>query len=496
MSVVQELNESVTLDDKLQLRKLLQQKAELLAQNPLKYYKPQPKQDAFHRAGDVKHRAVFAGNRFGKSLMGVNEDGAWLQGERPWYPIGDPDRYKGIPQHPVKLLCITTDWDLVDSIFTSQRGEGGKLWKALPRGFVKAVRRNHSGSIDMVECINNSVMRFDTVKSFLTNPQGAESTDWDGVHIDEPCCEDHYKAVSRGLIDRGGKDWFTLTPKREPWIYDKFHARSDEGEMLESSNKNNHWSIRGSTYENKYLSKAEIDDFNDSLSDDERTCMIEGIPLELSGMIYKEFSYSKHVYKVVPTGWEDLHLPPKDWPVWVLIDPHPQTPSMVLMCAVDPHQRIWYFDEIFQKLMIIDLADEILKKTKRFNRVKYVCDPLAFIKHPVTGAQSMAEDFYRKGVPVLQSVKDLQGGIMRVKQELKKPDRLWFSMRLRETMYEFGHYVWDERENKPKDKDDHAMECLYRSLMENPRYYNTVEKKAPVGDLEIKVTQEMLFKVV
>jgi hypothetical protein len=99
-------------------------------------------------------------------------------------------------------------------------------------------------------------------------------------------------------------------------------------------------------------------------------------------------------------------------------------------------------------------------------------------------------------VPVLQSVKDLQGGIMRVKQELKKPDRLWFSMRLRETMYEFGHYVWDERENKPKDKDDHAMECLYRSLMENPRYYNTVEKKAPVGDLEIKVTQEMLFKVV
>lgn len=491
---VQQLNES-GFADKVLLRKLLRTKAELVANCPLKYYKPHEKQDAFHRAGTYKHRAVFAGNRFGKSQLGISEDAAWLTGERSWYPVGDPDRTKGIPQHPVKLLCITTDWDLVDSIFTSQRGDSGKLWKVLPRGFVKGVRRNHSGSIDTVECVNGALMRFDTVKSFSTNPQGSESSDWDAIHIDEPCNEDHYKAVSRGLIDRGGKDWFTLTAIREPWIYDKFHARGEEGEMLEGSNLGNHWSIRGRTYDNPYLSPSEIKDFEDSLSDDEKTCRIEGLPLELSGLVYKEFIYSKHVYKRCPDNWEDLHLPPSDWPVWVLIDPHPQTPSMVLFCAADPHGRLWYFDEIFQKLMISDLADEILTRTKRFKRVRYVCDPLAFIKHPVTGAQSMAEDFYRKGIPILQAVKDLQGGIIMVKQELKKPDRLWFNMRLRETMYEFGHYVWDEKENKPRDKDDHAMECLYRSLMERPRWFST-ERKAPVPDLEIHVTQDMLLNIV
>jgi hypothetical protein len=169
---------------------------------------------------------------------------------------------------------------------------------------------------------------------------------------------------------------------------------------------------------------------------------------------------------------------------------------MVLFAAVGPGQRIFFFDEIFQKAMIIDLCDAILSRTSRFLRVKYICDPLAFIKHPVTGAQSMAEDFYRKKVMILQAIKDLQGGIIRVKQELKTLDRLWFNRNLRETMFEFTHYVWDDKENKPRDKDDHAMECLYRILLENPRYYDPKVKKAPVPDMEIRVTQDMLFKVV
>ena len=83
---------------------------------------------------------------------------------------------------------------------------------------------------------------------------------------------------------------------------------------------------------------------------------------------------------------------------------------------------------------------------------------------------------------------------MLVKQELKKEDRLWFSMRLRETLFEFTQYVWDERENKPRDKDDHAMVCLYRALYERPRWFS-MEKRSPVPDLEIRLKMEDLFKV-
>jgi hypothetical protein len=38
---------------------------------------------------------------------------------------------------------------------------------------------------------------------------GSESSDWDFLHIDEPCPRDMYVANARGLIDRGGSDWFT-----------------------------------------------------------------------------------------------------------------------------------------------------------------------------------------------------------------------------------------------------------------------------------------------
>jgi hypothetical protein len=488
---------SLTLDEKLRLKELLLQKAELVKENPLKYYAPHLKQSLFHSQGEVKHRAVFAGNRFGKSQMGVSEDGAFLVGERAWLPSGDPARIAGIPQRPVKLLVITTDWDKVDEIFTSERGEGGKLWRCLPRGIVKSKKRNHSGAIETMELTNGSLIRFDTVKSYEVNPQGSESSDWDAIHIDEPCSQDQYKAVSRGLMDRGGKDWFTLTPLKEPWIYDMFFSReNDDIKSLDTGlSHGNFWAIRGTTYDNPYLDPEDIKDYEDSLSEDEKTCRLHGIPLELSGMIYREFSYSRHVYKECPKDWKDLNLPPVNWPTIVSIDPHPQTPSMVLFSAIGPGETVYFYDELFERVTVEELAYNILSRTKDRHNVKFICDPWVFSEHALTG-QCVARDLARLGVPVRKASKDLQGGILRVKQELKKENRLAFSCRLRETLYEFAHYVWAERENKPRDKDDHAMECLYRVLQENPRFFlPKYDRNMLIPELTMTVTPDTLLSL-
>jgi len=141
---------------------------------------PHPGQDAFHRAGGRKYRMVRCGNRYGKSTMGAAEDVAWLKGERVWLPKNDPARYIGIPQRPVKGLVITTDWDKVDEIWTSERGDQpGKIWRFLAKGEVKSKKRNHSGAIEQIELNNGSVLRFDTVESFKKNPMASESSDWD-----------------------------------------------------------------------------------------------------------------------------------------------------------------------------------------------------------------------------------------------------------------------------------------------------------------------------
>src|SRR5881394_3356228 len=171
------------VDQDIELALLRRRKADLLKQrvasirnDGLPFYNPHPKQDAFHRS-TAKRRAIFAGNRFGKSQAGCAEDCAWLRCERPWYPKDDPARTSGIPQHANKGLVIVANWDKVDEVFTSNRGAEGKLWKFLPRdGFIKRTTRNHEGKICIVECANGSTLRFATVRSWLNDPQSIEST--------------------------------------------------------------------------------------------------------------------------------------------------------------------------------------------------------------------------------------------------------------------------------------------------------------------------------
>jgi hypothetical protein len=45
---------------KQQLKQALLTKLEVMQDDPLRFYRPHDKQDAFHRAGDYKHRAEFA----------------------------------------------------------------------------------------------------------------------------------------------------------------------------------------------------------------------------------------------------------------------------------------------------------------------------------------------------------------------------------------------------------------------------------------------------
>lgn len=460
---------------KRELLAALEAKVALRRRDPLRYYCPHHKQDLFHRAGTYKYRGLFAGNRFGKSHCGAAEDVAWCRGERSWYPVGHLARKAGIPNHPVKLLVITTDWDKVKEIWT---GPEGKIWKYMSEKEISGCKttRNHSGAIDNIRWENGSLISFDTVRSFSSNPQGSESSDWDAIHGDEPFPYDMWIAVSRGLMDRGGKAWFTLTAIKEPWIFDFFFGRDQLDAMIGglSNDLDKKWCIRGLTTDNTFLTPEDIEDYKKTLSEDEIECRLNGIPLEFSGIVYKEFEPSKHVYREVPRGWEAADKPPVDWPVWVMIDPHPQTANAVLFltCSpVAPWNTIYYFDEIFEKCMADEMAAKILARVARFkNTVKFRADAWIFPTHENTG-QCMARDLRKLGLPVQPASKRKEQGIIRARQDLKADKRLMFGSHLRRTIWEFGHFVWDERENKPKDKDDHMMENFYRSLQENPRYY-------------------------
>jgi hypothetical protein len=473
---VDEVERHLLLQRKLDLeRKRLQ----LIKDFGLAFYVPYPKQDSFHKA-DKKLRMYRAGNRSGKSTMGCAEDCAWLLGHRPWYKVGDPARTVGIPQRPVKLLVITTDWDKVDEIFTSQKGEGGKLWRMLPKGFVKSTRRNHSGAIETIECENGSILRFDTTESFKKNPQGSESSDWDGIHIDEPCSIEQWKASSRGLIDRNGRGWFTLTPLTEFWINDLFFP----GEYNQRKQRDDVWAESGSTTDNPHLSREAIQAFMSELTEDEIQCRLHGVPLELSGLVYKQFRYAKHVLQKVPFGWAAYHRPPKNYIINVRIDPHPQTPHAVLFEAVSPERYRFFFHEIFKHCTIEELCRDINDVTAGYYVNSVKIDPIAKTPDPISGG-SMLTEFWKYNILAQEASKAKAFGVLNTQQVLlSNPQSLFVSPELRRFLFEIHRYCYD-KENKPIDKDDHMMENMYRMLLDEAIWFDPDTSSSPISERPI-----------
>lgn len=484
---------------------LLRRQLDLRRDNGLLFYRPHPKQDAFHSAGRFVRRMVRAGNRFGKSQMGAAEDVAWALGERIWYPEGDPRRFEGIPRRGIKLLIITTDWDLSESVFTREQEPKGKLFQLLPKDKIINTRKNHSGKIDTIEVQGRwgqSVIKLETVQSFKTNPMGVESLDWDAIHVDEPCPQAMWKGAARGLVDRDGSAWFTLTPLREPWINDMFFPEGAEG-MTENggsifgpSGTPELWSVTGAMDDNPYLTPEAIHRYAMDLTEEERECRIRGLPMHLAGLVYKEFDRAKHVMQELPDGWLAYNQPPRNWPKYFYIDPHPQTPHAVLFITVDPVGRWYVYDEFFRWVPASDLARMIKARlaghwVPRFGR----CDPAAWQLDPVTRTQGIAQTIMENGVLIEKAVKDLESGIPKAREVLAKRPILVSPTCVR-FLWEIGRYSWDdkngEQRNKPVDKDDHMMENFYRACLDEPQWCErTDDRTSVVEDMEISTYQDL-----
>lgn len=472
--------------DQTRLFQLVQQRRKLQSENGLAFYKPHEKQVKFHASADFKYRYVRTGNRWGKSQCGAAEDVSWCLGERVFFPEGDPRRYVGIPKRPVKGVVFVYDWGKADEIFTNQN-EGaskGKIFQFLPKKDFVGVDKDSKGEICTIYIKSKwggiSSLHFDTVKSFMQNPMAHESSNWDFIHVDEPCPRDMWVAASRGLMDSGGKAWFLCTPLDQMWINDFFvpsrriAVDKDHG----SSFIDKRWVMIGSSSDNPYVSDEDRKDFADTLSKEEAECRLHGIPTALAGTVYKEFRPEEHCWNesTPPQGWKDMCTPPKNYTIRYAIDPHPKTPHAVLFAATAPTGEVFFYNEVFKACLISDLADSILEVTGDNHVELALCDPLAYIESPVDGT-SMADVLFDKGLELVKAPKDLQRGIHETKQALrtKMPTNgqpiLRFMPGVTETLWEFDHYVWDQKKpNHVVDKDDHMMENLYRLIISGLHY--------------------------
>lgn len=490
----------------------------LARDNGLAFYRPHAKQHEFHSAPN-KRRGFFAGNRTGKSDGNGAETAAWAYGERTWYrysfPIygmsynadgsarkriltglhtGDsPDGTthplvrQGIPPWPTKQLVVCANWNKVDEIWTSQAADRpGKIWKFLPKGCAKGYT-NHAGVISEIHIASGpskgAVINFMSVDAFRRDHLVAESSDYDRVTFDEPGPIALWKGLSRGLVDRQGQADFGLTALEEMWIYDKFNPDSS-AEVADEDLRpfRDRFSVNATMYDNPHLTDQAIADFASDLTEDERSCRLNGHPLELSGLVYKEFRRDVHVLKSPPPGWADFHLPAKSCILHVRVDTHPVTPHAVTFAAVGPSEIPIVCYDFFKSCdadTLCEMINEYIKLTGCFLGSLKV-EPAAWIPDPATKRAPIAAYFAKHNLPATKASKDMDSGILVTKSKLKGdklPDGttrpgVLFCPTARRTLWEFSRYRYDPATGRPVDENDHMMENLRRLLITPTRWFD------------------------
>lgn len=327
-----------------------------IAEAPLLFYQPHPKQRIFHDQGKTKRRRLFlGGNRSGKTLGGRHEAVAHSYGYRFWevpnlqlgvdgdLPPRDqiPTKY-WIRRHdgiPVRVPNV----GMIISGLPRQRGIGQNIWPALYEMLPAAVRRQlkvikgAGGVPEYADLPNGSRWLFASREQEDMSFEGFV-LDW--AWFDEPNRQSLFSAVWARLFDYHGPAWFTMTPLEAEcaWLYRSWYLeRPDDVGVVEVSMKDN-----PANTEEMIRTFAE----NGEYTDREKKARVFGAFEFLGNRALDVFDPSIHVCQAF--------LPPADWIHGLTVDPHHKRPSYMVWWAFNAasntrhYYREWPTSDFFK----------------------------------------------------------------------------------------------------------------------------------------------------
>jgi len=292
----------------------------------------------------------------------------------------------------------------------------------------------------------------------------------DLVGYDEPPKRDVRVANARGLIDRLGRELFTMTLLKEAWVDREVVKAVDEKGRPDKTV----FAVDGDIYVNVGYGITEegVEQYKKTLKPEEIEARIHGKPSYLSGLVYPEFS---RAFKPKGNLVERFDVP-SNWIVDIGFDIHPREKQAVLFIATNQKNERYGVDEIWENGDGDYIADEVLRRINRSNyRVgRVIIDPLSKgddQNDENTTFRKVQRKLWRHGIPLMVASKDKTSGILEVKNHLLGPNRepsIWFFSDLVRTIFEFEGYMY--KDGKIQDLDDHMMENLYRLLLLNTKY--------------------------
>jgi phage terminase large subunit-like protein len=372
---------------------------------------------AFHQSL-AKGRAIFGGNRSGKTEAGAAEFALWITGSQ---------RYR-----PRKRVKAGTGWICTESTEIQREIVQPKILKWLPKSKIKKITYIQRGIIDFIELIDGWHINF---KNYEQGADKYQGKDVDIAWCDEEPPKDIWTEIQMRLIDRGGVTLLTMTPVNGmTWVYQ---------EIWEKNKTNNIECFLMDMDSNPYLPQEEKDRVLAGLTDQEKQIRKEGKFIALHGLIYPQFSESKHV---IPSF--DI---PTDWRRVVSVDPHLAKPTSVLWGAMaqSDYGRVskgdWViYRELRTKGIIPDVVANIMVYNGRDRIFARIGDPSLNMKDNITGVNPF-DEFAEQGFPLIAANKAVESGIYEIRKLLDQtPVGLWVFDNCIGLIKELRHYSFSE----------------------------------------------------
>jgi hypothetical protein len=482
-----------------------------------------------NRFGRTPRARLFtAGNQSGKTTLGIAEDLAHMMGFRPWLKSSDPDyRIKiKVPNNGL-VGCEVAGQNLIQRIepqfreFIAPHCE--PVWTRYSDGSVKSVTLTY-------DHIGNKCGSTAHFRSYVQPADSFEGVLSDWQHWDEPPPQAILNAAQRGKMATNAPSWFTMTPLKEPYIYDIFslHAFNNNGDddeiaVFECSTWENcqDWcrecdvEIERNKPENLevgqvrpvdkcpvcgklmgFMPRAGIDNYFKTLTDpDEREAREQGKWKHLSGSVYKMLSRETHLYKdfVIPFDWMRIEI----------VDPHDVRPTRWLFGAVSPEEiiingrpanRIYFYTYLLAEGNIgtIARAVQIKRAEHNYKEPAMVILDAKFGSKTVKTADettSWEEELDKAGIKNIRLSNSAPGDIALghkiVKQYLglhysKVKDKEFPGMLFAEQgcsgnrgpIQDMFNYRWKEGSDKPQEDFKDMADCVRYAAMEQPLYRN------------------------
>ena len=430
------------------------------------------KQQGLFHADPKLIRVASGGNRSGKSTAGINEDVAHALGYRPWLPEGDPNRLIPIRVPNKGLICGESFGEQVAKVLVPkligdpEKGVPG----AIPTECLAGTKRNPAGVVTTITLTNGSVI---FLQSYDQDVDLYESADYDWAHFDEPPPRSIWVAVQRGLTDRRGRTWLTMTPLKEPWLYDEIYSREDVRLYYFDIEDNVGFG----------LTREGVDQFASNLTEDEKEARLRGRFFHLSGLVYKDYQ-PKLRLKRFPI--------PAHWGLWFHVDTHPRTPHHAVWIAVAPNGKKYVAgalknSDTANRVVPFIEAVKVYEKEmfkRRLDEVVRLIEPGAQAPDPLHDGRSIWDEFADHGLRCRPGSKNRDAAILLLQKELQTDPKygiepnIFFFEDLEGVHFEMMHYIWDDwakkagegktEKQEPKKRHDHFIEGIHRILLDEP----------------------------